>query len=94
MPAELKARIEASAEARDRSLHAEIIAALEEKFPPAIPDKVDDRGAMLLLSLAKRIRGRDPKPGSFRAIQAELYERTALELVAKFADRSGRGNDD
>lgn len=88
MPPELKARIEAAAQAHDRSLHTEIVAALEEKFPPPIPEKVEDRGARLLLMLAKRIRDREPKRGSFRAVQAELYERTALELIAKVSEKS------
>lgn len=92
MQPDLKARIEAAAQAHDRSLHTEIIAALEGKFPPPVPEKVEDRGARLLLALAKRIRGRDPKPGSFRAIQAELYERTALELIAKFSERPHRSD--
>jgi hypothetical protein len=93
MQPDLKARIEAAAQAHDRSMHTEIIAALEEKFPPVIPGRVEDRGARLLLALAKRIRDRDPKQGSFRAIQAELYERTALELIAKFDEKSTRTND-
>ena len=34
MPADLKARIEAAAEANNRTTTAELVAALEEKFPP------------------------------------------------------------
>lgn len=94
IPPELKARIEAAAEARERSMHAEILSALEEKFPPKVPADVQDRGARLLISLAKRIRNRGPKPGSVRAIQAELYEKTALELIAKFDGKVASESDD
>ncbi|UFM63643.1 Arc family DNA-binding protein [Paracoccus sp. MA] len=40
MPADLKARIEAAAEANNRTTTAELVATLEEKYPP-IPDRSD-----------------------------------------------------
>ncbi|WP_417724581.1 Arc family DNA-binding protein [Salipiger sp.] len=42
MPPDLKARVKASAEANNRSMNAEIVAALDEKFPRPEPEISDE----------------------------------------------------
>ncbi len=86
LPAALKKRLETHATLNRRSLSQEIVVALEEKYPPAEPDATSDPAARLLFWLAKRIRRRDPKPGSPRDKQAALYERIAGNIAARMKD--------
>lgn len=81
LPDGMRDRIRVAAEANNRSMNSEIIAALSERFAPLSPDDVDDPMIKQLLRLAQRIRDRNPKPGSFRAIQANTYERAARDLL-------------
>jgi 5'-deoxynucleotidase YfbR-like HD superfamily hydrolase len=39
MPPDLKARVKASAEQNNRSMNAEIVATLEERYPAPLPDE-------------------------------------------------------
>jgi len=41
MPADLKSRVSASAAANNRSMNAEIVAALQEKYPEPVEDDLD-----------------------------------------------------
>lgn len=83
IPASLKARVERHATHSKRSLSQEIIATLEEKYPAPLPEQVKEPGARLLLWLAKRIRKRNPKPGSARDRQAGMYEGMAREMITR-----------
>ena len=84
--AALKKRLETHATLNRRSLSQEIVVALEEKYPAAEPDATSDPAARLLLWLAKRIRRRNPKPGTPRDKQAALYERIAGDIAERMKD--------
>jgi hypothetical protein len=86
LPAALKKRLETHATMNRRSLSQEIVVALEEKYPAAEPDATSDPAARMLFWLAKRIRRRNPKPGSARDKQATLYERIAGDIAERMKD--------
>jgi len=86
LPATLKKRVETHAALNRRSLSQEIVTALEKTYPVAAEDAPTDPAAKMLYWLAKRIRGRNPKPGSARDKQAALYERIADDIVARMRD--------
>lgn len=86
LPATLKKRVETHAALNRRSLSQEIVTALEKTYPVAAADAPSDPAARLLYWLAKRIRGRNPTPGSARDKQAALYERIADDIVARMQD--------
>lgn len=86
LPVALKKRLETHASLNRRSLSQEIVVALEEKYPAAEPDAATDPAARLLLWLAKRIRRRNPKQGSPRDKQANLYERIAGDISDRMKD--------
>lgn len=84
VPLGLKNRVELAAEENNRSMNAEIVAALEEKFPAPPPaGPVKSLEARVLLWLAARIRKRKPKPGSPRDRQAMAYETLAARVIAQ-----------
>lgn len=97
MPDGLRDRIREKAEANRRSMNAEIVALLEEHYPPKTPETVQEPGARILLWLAKRIRRQELKPGSTRDRRAQMYESIAAEIItrADAIDRSAkeRGRD-
>ena len=76
-PVDLKMRVEHAAAENNRSMNAEIVAALEEKFPPLMPGSAKTIEGRVLLWLAGRIRRRRPEPGSARDRQASAYEALA-----------------
>ena len=86
LPAALKKRLETHATLNRRSLSQEIVVALEEKYPAAEPDTTSDPAARMLFWLAKRIRRRNPKPGTPRDKQAALYERIAGDIAERMKD--------
>ncbi|KAE9627963.1 hypothetical protein GP644_17890 [Parasedimentitalea maritima] len=86
LPAALKKRLETHASLNRRSLSQEIVVALEEKHPAAEPDAKSDPAARMLFWLAKRIRRRNPKPGTARYKQAALYERIANDIADRMND--------
>ena len=86
LPAELKKRVETHANINRRSLSQEIVTALEKTYPVVAAEPPTDPAARKLYWLAKRIRGRNPKPGSARDKQAALYERIADDIVARMND--------
>lgn len=86
LPAALKKRLETHAALNRRSMSQEIVVALEEKYPAGEPDATSDPAARLLFWLAKRIRRRNPKPGSPRDKQAALYERIAGDIAERMKD--------
>jgi hypothetical protein len=86
LPAALKKRLETHAALNRRSMSQEIVVALEEKYPAGEPDARSDPAARLLFWLAKRIRRRNPKPGSPRDKQAALYERIAGDIAERMKD--------
>ncbi len=75
-------RIEQAAEDNNRSINAEIITALEEKFPALPVGKLKSREAKILLWMANRIRSRKPIRGSARDRQANAYESWAAKAEA------------
>jgi hypothetical protein len=83
LPAALKKRLETHSSINRRSLSQEIVVALEEKYPPTEPDSTSDPAARMLFWFAKRIRRRNPKPGSAREKQAALYERIAGDIAER-----------
>lgn len=86
-PADLKMRVEHAAAENNRSMNAEIVAALEEKFPPLMTSSAKTVEGRVLLWLAGRIRRRKPEPGSARDRQAAAYE--ALAARAELREDSG-----
>jgi plasmid stability protein len=90
LPDGLRDRMRLAAEANHRSMNAEMVALLEENYPAPVLENVDDPAARLLLWLAKRIRRRNPKPGTARERQAVLYESIANDIVTRMSaiDRS------
>ncbi|RFP87422.1 Arc family DNA-binding protein [Rhodobacteraceae bacterium 63075] len=92
MPDGLRDRIREKADANRRSMNAEIVALLEEHYPPQTPETVQEPAARILLWLARRIRRQDPKPGSARDRRAQLYETVASDIVtrADAIDRSAK----
>ncbi|MGS4982582.1 MULTISPECIES: Arc family DNA-binding protein [Pseudosulfitobacter] len=86
LPDGLRDRIRLAAEANHRSMNAEVVALLEENHPAPVPEKLDDPAARLLFWLAKRIRRRNPKPGTPRDKQAALYERIAGDIAERMKD--------
>lgn len=86
LPDGLRDRIRLAAEANHRSMNAEVVALLEENYPAPVPEKFDDPAARLLFWLAKRIRRRNPKPGTPRDKQAALYERIAGDIAERMKD--------
>ncbi len=87
LPDGLRERIRLAAEeANHRSMNAELVAVLEEKYPAPLPVKTEDPAARLLIWLAKRLRRRNPKSGSPRDKQAALYERIAGDIAARMKD--------
>ena len=89
LPLELKSRIEQSAEDNNRSINAEIITALEARFPAVPPGKLKSLEARVLVWMAKRIRNRNPALGSVREQQATSYE-----IWAAKAEASARQGED
>jgi len=83
LPSGLRERIKELADRNSRSMNAEIVAVLEEKYPIPKPEKASDPAAKILYWLAGRIRRRNPKSGSLRAIQAATYEGIATDLEAR-----------
>lgn len=81
-PADLKTRVEHAAAENNRSMNAEIVAALEEKFPPIVSGPATTLEGRVLLWLAGRIRRRKPEPGSARDRQASAYEALAAKAEA------------
>lgn len=82
IPADLKKRIDDAAHANSRSTTAEIVAVLEREYPPPLPDDIEDKAAAMLVALARKIRAKNPKPGSFRDIQAKKYEDFARSIIS------------
>ena len=74
LPDGLRDRIRLAAEANHRSMNAEVVALLEENYPAPV------------FWLAKRIRRRNPKPGTPRDKQAALYERIAGDIAERMKD--------
>jgi len=83
MPDGLRDRIREKADANRRSMNAEIVALLEEHYPPKTPEAVQEPAAQILLWLARRIRRQNPKPGSTRDRRAQLYETVASDIVTR-----------
>ena len=81
LPDGLRDRIHLAAEANHRSMNAEVVALLEEKYPAPVPEDVTDPAARLLLWLVKRIHRRKPESGSVRELQAAIYETIANDLI-------------
>lgn len=93
LPDGMRDQIRVSAEANGRSMNAEIVATLEEKYLPPLPEKPTDPAARLLLWLARRIRGRNPTPGSARARQADFYEGLARQALNRAAGQDRPDSD-
>lgn len=91
IPTALKKRLDTRATLNRRSLSQEIVAALEEKYPPDQAAITKDPAARLLFWLAKRIRRRNPKPGSPRDRQAALYERIASDIADRMHEIDKEG---
>lgn len=83
MPDGLRDRIREKADANRRSMNAEIVALLQEHYPPQTPETVQEPAARILLWLARRIRRQNPKPGSARDRRAQLYETVASDIVTR-----------
>ena len=83
LPDGLRDRIRLAAESNHRSMNAEVVALLEENYPAPVPENISDPAARMLFWLAKRIRRRNPKPGSARDKQAALYERIAGDIAER-----------
>lgn len=83
MPDDLKARVQSAADANNRSMNAEIVAALEEKFPenrPAIIAQVV--GAAALLDLANAAP--EDRAGMVLSLNERLSEAgTAVRLALR-----------
>lgn len=94
LPDGMRDQIKVAAEANNRSMNTEIIATLEAAYMPPLPDRPKDPAARVLLWLAKRIRGRNPKPGSARARQADFYESLARQALSRANEIGGQGRDD
>ncbi len=88
LPTGMRDRIKSVAESNGRSMNAEIVAALDEKYPAPVADEVTDPGAKFLWDLAAKIRARNPKPGSLRAIQADTYDRLAYDLHIRMRSKA------
>ncbi|MEE2944702.1 MAG: hypothetical protein VX444_05975 [Pseudomonadota bacterium] len=71
-------------------MDAEVVALFEENSPAPVPEKLDDPAARLLFCLAKRIRRRNPKPGTPRDKQAALCERIAGDIAERQLDDEQR----
>ncbi|ABL71840.1 Arc family DNA-binding protein [Paracoccus denitrificans] len=57
MPPDLKARVKAAAEANNRSMNAEIVATLEEKYPPPSLAEFEEASALTIKDgLTRRAR--------------------------------------
>jgi len=90
LPEGLRERIRLAADNNNRSMNAEVVALLEEKYPQPRPEKISDPAAKILFWLAARIRRRKPKPGSLREKQANLYEAVAADLEARMETAEGQ----
>jgi len=64
MPPDLKERVQAAAKANSRSMNAEIVATLEEKYPRPSPDDL----AAMLLTFLEYSAARNPPPNVMAAI--------------------------
>ena len=82
LPLDLKERIERAAADNNRSMNAEIVTALEEKFPPLPSGRLKTLEGRVLIWLAGRIRKRKPVPGSARDRRASAYENWAARAEA------------
>lgn len=89
LPDGMRDRIRVVADANGRSMNAEIVAALEEKFPTPLPEIITDPAAKHLLWLANKIRSR-PNPNAFRRAQADLYERMARDILHRLGPDATR----
>jgi hypothetical protein len=86
LPNGMRERIKASADRNHRSMNAEIVATLNDRYPEPLPENVNDQAARILLWLAARIRRRKPKPGSVRDKQAILYEGIAADIALRMQE--------
>lgn len=86
LPDGLRDRIRLAAESNHRSMNAEVVALLEENYPAPVPENISDPAARMLFWLAKRIRRRNPQPGTPRDKQAALYERIAGDIAERMKD--------
>ena len=64
LPAALKKRLETHATLNRRSLSQEIVVALEEKYPAAVPDDVRSCCPDVVLARQTNPSSRSPQPGS------------------------------
>ena len=77
LPDGMRDRIKAAAEANSRSMNAEIVHTLEEKYPPEKDDAVD-----VLIEKLERLKGA-PNPTES---MLDVIERTLAEWAAKQRD--------
>ncbi|OLS46852.1 hypothetical protein BV379_00130 [Rhodovulum sulfidophilum] len=87
MPPDLKARVKVAAEANNRSMNAEIVAALEEKYPDPTVVWVDELARKIMAKLAA---GREPKATKARLTKV-VEEFFAENPDAAEALERGRG---
>lgn len=73
MPPELKARVQAAAKANNRSMNAEIVALLEEKFPPPRQESVVDLVERLIEAMATDERAPPEIKTMIDSIRAGFY---------------------
>lgn len=85
LPDGMRERIKTAAIVNDRSMNSEILATLENKYPPLVSSEIKDPAAKMLLWLAARIRRNKPKPNSWRDQQAITYERIAHDLLKRLS---------
>ena len=89
LPHGMRERIKEAADRDHRSMNAQIVEVLLEKYPEPSPENMTDQGARILLWLAARIRRRNPKSGSVRDRQATLYESLATDISSRMQEIKG-----
>lgn len=93
LPHGMRERIKEVADRNHRSMNAQIVEVLLEKYPEPAPENITDQGARILLWLAARIRRRNPKSGSIRDRQATLYENLATDISLRMKEIKGPASD-
>ncbi|MFC3057869.1 Arc family DNA-binding protein [Paenirhodobacter populi] len=80
LPDGMRDRIKAASEANNRSMNAEIVAILEEKFPPPNPPSIDEiLGHAALLDLFNTLP--EDRPAKVLALNERLAEAGTVERL-------------
>lgn len=89
MPDDLKARVQAAAEANNRSLNAEIVATLEEKYPAPSPRQYDLGDVYLMMD---RLSMAEDDDQQFRILQEvnHLLAVDGAEVRVKLSEERDR----